>query len=157
MSFNVFLTHSMDAEGQSLVWRLQTLATAQGIAVYVPARSGPQALVRNEVRAAIDRADCVLGIITARAGVAIQNELNYALGSKKVIVPIVQRGVGGLNYFSKFPRVFYFSPLDPPGKVEGEVVEFLKTQKLNKEQQQALGTVVAVGVGMLLLYALSKQ
>lgn len=164
MSFNVFLTYSMDPNEQSLVWRLQTLATAQGISVYVPARNGPQGsvsrhatAVRNDVRIAIDRADCVLAMITARAGVAVQNELNYALSVKRLIIPIVQQGVGDQNYFSRFPRVFWFSPLEPPGKVEGEVVDFLKTQKLNKEGQQALGAVVAIGIGMLLLYALSRD
>jgi hypothetical protein len=157
MSFNVFLTYSMDPDEQSLVWRLQTLATAQGINFYVPMREGSQSSIRNEVRAAIDRADCVMAIITARAKAAVQNELNYALSVNKVIVPIVQQGVGDPNYFRKFPRVFWFSPFEPPGRVEGEVVEFLKTQKLNKEGKQALGAVVAIGVGMLLLYALSRE
>lgn len=154
----------MVPDEQSLVWRLQTLATSQGINVYVPSRDGRQTLssrhvatVRNDVRIAIDRADCVLAIITARAGAAVQSELNYALSSNKLIVPIVQQGVGDQNYFSKFPRVFWFSPFEPPGKVEGEVVDFLKNQKLNKEGKQALGAVVAIGVGMLLLYALSKE
>lgn len=157
MSFNVFLTYSLDAAEQSLVWRLQTLATAQGINVYVPTREGTQATVRNEVRSAIDRADCVMAIITARAGPAVQNELNYALSTKKLIVPIVQQGIGNAAFFNRFPRVFWFSPHEPPGKVEGEVVEFLKTKKLDKENKQALGAVVAIGVGMLLLYALSRE
>jgi len=157
MSFNVFLTHSMDPEEQSLVWRLQTLATAQGINVYVPTRSGAQVSVRNEVRMAIDRADCVLAIVTARAGAGVQNELNYALSSRKLIIPIVQVGVGDRNYFNRFPRVFSFSPSEPPGKLESEVVDFLRNQKLNKDGQQALGAVVAIGIGMLLLYALSRE
>ena len=164
MSFSVFLTYSMDPDEQSLVWRLQTLATAQGISVYVPTREAPQGKssrdmpkVRNDVRAAINRADCVLAIITARAGSAIQSELNYALSSNKLIVPIVQQGVGDRTYFSKFPRVFWFSPAEPPGKLESEIVDFLKTRKLDKEAQQALGGVVAIGIGMLLLYALSRE
>jgi hypothetical protein len=99
----------------------------------------------------------VLAIITARAGAAVQHELNYALSSNKLIVPIVQQGVGAQNYFGKFPRVFWFSPSEPPGKVENEVVAFLKNQKVTKEGQQALGAVVAIGVGMLLLYALSRE
>jgi hypothetical protein len=157
MSFNVFLTYSMDPDEQSLVWRLQTLATAQGINVYVPARSGASSLGRNGVRSAIDRADCVVAIITSKAGVAVQNDLNYALSSTKLIVPIVQEGVANSKYYTKFPRVFWFSPLESPGRIESEIAEFLKNQELSKEEQQTLGAVVTIGVGMLLLYAVSRD
>jgi len=160
MSFNVFLTYSMDPDEQSFVWRLQTLATAQGLNLYVPSRQGLQipgskigTALRGKERVAIDRADCVLAIITTRAGAAVQQELNYALSRGKVIVPIVQQGVGNPSFWARFQRVFWFSPSEPPGRVEAEVVGFLREQKLNKERTQAVGAVVAIGVGMLLLQA----
>ena len=143
MSFNVFLTYSMNPDEQSLVWRLQTLATAQGI--------------RKDVRTAIDGADCVLAIITANAGAEVQGELDYALSQNKLILPIAEVGVGNPGYFRRFPRVFSFSPQEPPDKVEREVVDFLSSRKLNKEQKQTMGAVVAIGVGMLLLNALSRE
>jgi hypothetical protein len=164
MSFNVFLTYSMNPDEQSLVWRLQTLATAQGIHMYVPARQLPmdggavrRNGIRKDVRTAIDGADCVLAIITANAGAEVQGELDYALSQNKLILPIAEVGVGNPGYFRRFPRVFSFSPQEPPDKVEREVVDFLSSRKLNKEQKQTMGAVVAIGVGMLVLNALSRE
>lgn len=137
MSFSVFLTYSVEPGEQPLVWRLQTLATAQSISMHVPARetSKHDGTLRQEVRAAIDRADCVLAIITTRAGTEVQADLNYALKSSKLIVPIVQQDVSNANYFDRFPRVFWFSHSDPPSKIEDEVLDFLKTQELDKERK----------------------
>lgn len=163
MSFNVFLTHSLGPSEQSLVWRLQTLATSHGISVYVPSRatlperSRHLSALRSEVRLAIERADCVLAIITVHTSAAVRAELNYALKLGKLIVPIVERGVPDVNYLQRFSKVFWFSDSDPPGKLESEVVDFLKTQKVNREGTQAVGAVVAIGIGMLLLYALAKD
>ncbi len=59
--------------------------------------------------------------------------------------------------WGSFPCVFTFSPADNLGKLETEVVEFLKLQQLSKEKQQAMGALVAVGVGLLLLFSLSEK
>jgi hypothetical protein len=40
MAFKVFLSYSIDPEEQAIVWRLQTLAAAHGIEVFVPQRPG---------------------------------------------------------------------------------------------------------------------
>lgn len=163
MSFKVFLSYSVDPDEQAIVWRLQTLAAAHGIEVFVPQRQGfrlPSSrapLLSDLVRNAIDRSDCVLAIITSRTGSAVEKELNYALGKNKLIIPLVQDSIRGSSFFGKFTRVFRFSPVEPPGKVESEVVEFLKQQKVSKETQQVLGAVVAIGLSMLLLSAVSQE
>lgn len=41
MAFRVFLSYSINPEEQVIVWRLQTLAAASGIYVYVPFRTQP--------------------------------------------------------------------------------------------------------------------
>jgi nucleoside 2-deoxyribosyltransferase len=109
------------------------------------------------VQKAIDRADCVLAILTSAAGPGVQNELRYALEKRKLVIPIVQSDLAGHPLLTQFPRVFTFSPWDNPGKVESEIVEFLKEQQITKEQQQAIGALAALGVGLLLLVALSKE
>lgn len=163
MSFKVFLSYSVDADEQPIVWRLQTLAATHGIEVFVPQRQGfrlPSTrapLLSESVRSAIDRSDCVLAIITARTGAAVQKELNYALGKRKIIIPLVQDSIKESAFLEKFPRVFRFSPLQPPGKIETEVVGFLKQQKASKEAQQVLGAVIAIGLSMLLLSAASQE
>ena len=159
MAFKVFLSYSLDPAENALAWRLQTLAAAHGIEMYVPARKpeGPAGVSRSLVYNAIDRSDCVLAIVTARASANVQKELRYAFDKQKLVIPIVHRDFAQSPLIAGFPRVFTFSPLDNPGKIEGEIVEFLKGQKLSKEKQQAIGALAALGIGLLLLFSLSEK
>lgn len=166
MAFKVFLSYSTDPEENAIVWRLQTLAASHGIQVFVPQRPGSKApstrrnvpTVSDEVRLAIDNSDCVLAIITNRTGPAVERELNYALGQRKLIIPIVEEGVDDHSFLNKFSRVFFFSRLNgDPGRLESEILGFLREQKVNKENRQALGALVAIGTGLLLLSSLAKE
>jgi TIR domain len=153
MGFNVFLSYSTDPDEQVIVWRLQTLATAHGINLYVPYRqAGSRSLVlEDEVRLALDSSNCVLAIITSRTGPAVERELNYALAKNKPIIPIVEQTVARAAYLAKFRPVFHFSRDQMPGTVENQVVEFLKQAKFSKEKRQAVGALVAIGLGLFLL------
>ncbi|HET9176811.1 MAG TPA: toll/interleukin-1 receptor domain-containing protein [Terriglobia bacterium] len=160
MGFKVFLSYSLDAAEQALAWRLQTLAAAHGVEMYVPPR-GPLAPQQSAssiaIHNAIDRADCVLAIITAKASANVERELRYALTKQKLVIPIVRSDLAGHPLLAQFPQVFTFSPWDNPGQVEGGIVEFLKEKKISKEQQQAIGALAAVGIGLLLLFSLSEK
>jgi hypothetical protein len=160
MAFRVFLSYSLDPAEHALAWRLQTLAAAYGLEMYVPERAtsgaahgGTPLAIRN----AIDKSDCVLAIITAQANLNVQKELKYAIDKNKLIIPIVHSDVVDNPLLAPFPHVFVFSPWDSPGKVEGEVLEFLNQQHQSKEKRQAIGALVAVGVGLLLLSSLSEK
>jgi hypothetical protein len=161
MAFEVFLSHSLDPAEQALAWRLQTLAAAHGIEMYVPRRGLPflagEKTAAGDVENAIDRSDCILAIITARANGSVQKELKHALAKRKLVIPIVHSDVANNALFAQFPRVFTFSPWDNPGKVEAEVVEFLQEQHLSKEKRQAAGVLVAAGLALLLLFSLSEK
>ena len=137
MAFKVFLSHSLEPAEQALAWRLQTLAAAHGIEMYVPRRGVPfppgEKSVQGSVQNAIDRSDCVLAIITTEANASVQKELKYAHAKRKLVIPIVHSGLATSPLVAQFPRVFTFSPEDNPGKVEAEVVEFLQQQHLSKE------------------------
>jgi hypothetical protein len=166
MAFKVFLSYSTDASERAIVWRLQTLASAEGIEVFVPQRNGstPPTPRKNvlildaAVRRAIDLCDCVMAIITARTAPAVEKELSYALGKGTVpIVPIVERGVTLHPSLAKrIPQIFWFSPQDPPGIVEAQVMKYLKDQDISKKNSQALVGLVAIGLGMLVLKGLSE-
>lgn len=165
MPFTVFLSYSVDPDEQAIVWRIQTLAAAQGIQVFVPQRPGPRmptsrhhVLIDEQTRKAIDQADCVLAIITTRTGTAVQKELNYARGKGKLIIPIVEQEVTNHAFLSGFAPVFRFSRWNSsPGKVEAEISQFLLRQKLDKDLRQGLGAIVAIGLGLLVLAGLSKK
>lgn len=115
MALKVFLSYSTEPEENVIVWRLQTLAAASGIQVFVPQRRGgklpssPAVFLSDQVRHAIEQADCVLAIITARTGPAVEKELNYALAKNKPIIPIVEEGVADGSFLAQFSRVFRFS------------------------------------------------
>jgi nucleoside 2-deoxyribosyltransferase len=162
MSFKVYLSYSVDPEEQAIVWRLQTLAAAHGIQIYVPQRQLPRTTSRSPVllpdaaKNAIDRADCVVAILTSRTGPAVDRELSYALGREKVIIPIVQENVADAPVLKKFATIFKISPRDP-GKTETEVVKFLRQQKVSKEGLQIVGAVVAIGLGLLLLSTVTQE
>jgi hypothetical protein len=142
----------------ALAWRLQTLAAAHGIEMYVPQHgNGAAATDAVPVQQAIDRADCVLAIITAAASRMVQHELRYALERQKLVIPIVRADLAGHPLLAGFPRVFTFSPWDNPGPVESQIVEFLKEQKLTKDKQQTIGALTALGLGLLVLFSLSKE
>jgi hypothetical protein len=97
-------------------------------------------------------------VFRSSTGPAVEKELNYALGKEKLIIPIVEQGVGNPAFLRKFRPIFRFSRFDDnPGAVESQVLEFLKRQKLDKESRQALGALIAIGMGLLLLSGLAKE
>jgi TIR domain-containing protein len=158
MAFRVFLSYSLDPAEMALAWRLQTLAAAHGIEMYVPQHAAGASGGQNvPVQQAIDRADCVLAIITTAASQMVQHELRYASEHRKLIIPIVSAGLSGNPLVTGFQRTFIFSPWDNPGTVESEIMEFLKEQKLTKDKQQTIGALAALGLGLLVLFSLNKE
>jgi nucleoside 2-deoxyribosyltransferase len=141
----------------ALAWRLQTLAAAHGIQMYVPHHgNGTAASGVEAVRQAIDHADCVLAILTTVGGQMVQNELSYALEKRKIVIPIVATDLAGHPLLARFPRVFTFSAWDNPGAVESDIMEFLKEQRLTKDKQQTIGALAALSLGLLVLFSLNK-
>lgn len=160
MAFKVFLSYSLDPSEEALAWRLQTLAAAHGVEMYVPRRGGSpsrQSTLVSEAMNAIDRSDCVLAIITGKSNQALERELRHALAHKKLVIPIISEEISDERFLAQFPHKFTFSPADDPGRLETEIAQFLKGHKLDKEKQQALGGLVAVGIGLLLLFSLSEK
>ena len=158
MAFRVFLSYSLDPTEMALAWRLQTLAAAHAIDMYVPQHAnGGAAAGATAVQQAIDRADCVLAIMTTASSQMVQHELRYALERQKLVIPIVRADLASHPLLAGFPRVFTFSPWDNPGPVESQIVEFLKEQKLTREKQQTIGALAALGLGLLVLFSLNKE
>lgn len=157
MAFRVYLSYSLDPREMTLAWRLQTLAAAHGIEMYVPNYGGTNLPGTVPIETAIDRADCVLAILTAATTVNVQNELSYALRKQKLVVPIVRHDLASDPSLKGFHQVFVFSPWEDPGETETRIVEFLKKQRLTKEGLQTVGALAALGLGLLVLVALNKE
>ena len=158
MAFRVFLSYSLDPAEVTLAWRLQTLAAAHGIEMYVPQHgTGVSPPGTVPVQQAIDRADCVLAIITAAASSMVQHELRYALEQRKLVIPIVRTDLADNPLLARFPRIFTFSPWENPGAVETQIVEFLRDQQMTKENQRTIGALATLGLGLLVLFSLNKD
>lgn len=159
MAFTVFLTHGVGQDEQVLALRLQTLAAAHGIVVYVPGQLPPHPTTQlgDQIRRLIKDADCVMAIITSGTSLNVQQQIQYAVQENRIIIPIVHEDLANDPFWGVFPRVFRFSPRDSPGKVENEVVGFLNERKVSKEKQQTLGALVALGVGLLILNSLPSK
>jgi len=155
MAFKVFLVSGTDPNEQLAAWRLQTLATAYGMHVTVPNRNGLLTGIADQVRRAIDQSDCVLAIITDSVRPAVAHELNYALSKGKLIVPFVKEGVVIPSALGKLP-IFYFSPWNS-AQAEAQVIEFLKMQKVSKENLQSMAAFILAGLGVFLWAAHSEK
>lgn len=155
MPFRVFLSYSLHPAEQSIAWRLQTLAAAYGIEMYVPRYESNASLLpgATSVQAAIDKSDCVLAIFASPPGPVVRKEIEYALKARKPVIPIVQQG---LEVAKDFRTVFVFNSWDTAGKVESKVIDYLKSLQLSKDKQQAIASVAAIGIGLLLLSSLNK-
>jgi len=163
MAFKVFLSYRNGPEEQVIVWRLQTLASAHGIHVFVPPRNGLQRkvqrrkpLISTEVQRMIDQSDCVLAMIAGPPGAFVQAELTYALTKEKIVIPILKEGTPQPDFIGRMPQVFWFSP-SSPGDVESQVIQYLRQRKVSKENQQAVGGLILMGLGLFLLSALSEK
>ncbi|HKW16477.1 MAG TPA: toll/interleukin-1 receptor domain-containing protein [Terriglobales bacterium] len=160
MPFKVFLSYGTDPESQITAWRLQTLGTSYGIEISVPQRNGAYSsgsrATLTQIQRAIDEADCVLAIVTGPSGPAVERELNYALQKRKVIVPIVQQGVVSQDFLAMFPQTIQLSPSQDPEQLS-QIMDFLKRQKLSKENQKALGALVLAGLGLLFLWTVAEK
>ena len=106
---------------------------------------------------AIDRADCVLAIITTAPGATVQDQLRYALKKRKLVIPIVRAELHPVPVIARPPRIFTFSPSDAPGTIETRINQFLKDQQVAKEEQQAIGALAALALGLLTLVSLNKE
>jgi len=170
MAFRVFLSHSVGHEPQVLALRLQTLAAASGIQVYVPRRAYHELgqpgydKAKQEVRREIERSDCVLAVITDLSGPtrrALDYELNCALALRKLVIPIVEEDHKDDKLVHSLAKngvpSFFFPPGGNGGGVERGVAQFLEKQKLSKEKRQAIGGLVALADGLLILNAVSNQ
>jgi hypothetical protein len=166
MSFSIFISYSMVPEENAVPWRMQILAASEGAEVFVPRRpefespsprrSTPR--MPERVQKEIDRCGCVLAVVTSNTIPSMEKELSYALQKRKLIVPVVDESVVEESVLGKLNPIFRFSRLDEsPGKVADQVLEFLKRKGLDKENRQILVSIIAIGVGLLLLSGLAED
>jgi hypothetical protein len=156
MAYKVFISYSAGAD-QVIALRLQTLAAVYGFSGYVPpaqTRQAGHALLREDVRHAINESDLLLAVVTQAPSSTAVAEVEYARGLNSLIIPIVGPYVDR-SFLQSFPQAFYIDQSNP-GKVEADILAFLQNSNTEKVNRNLLVGLSALAVGLLILSATSE-
>jgi hypothetical protein len=128
-----FLASGGQSACDIIAWRAGQIGALYGIRVYVPERSHIRrfaergnAELPSGVKAAIDRSDFVLAVVTNSFDALLEAELAVALGRNKPVIPLVDRAVGDSALLNKFSRVLMFSRGGGSRQIENRLAEFLE-------------------------------
>ena len=150
MAYTAFISYNTSPEEQVFVYRLQTLASASGINVLLPQRDGR--VLSDETRQRINLADSVIVFLTSNLTSQVREELAYAQGRDKLIIPIYEKGARLSSLKGKFAWIEYDPERDTPGAVERKVLKLLEEKK-KKKANLAAALLAVLGIGLLALLA----
>lgn len=158
MPYTVFISHAVSPEDYLLVVTISNLLWQNGMQAFVAEwERHPGTPVSEKVAQQIDASDAVLAIITpnyTRASFANQ-EIGYAKARGKLIIPLVEAGtkVSGFLY-GLDPLEFSRNNLLESAR---NLVKFLKKQKVDKENNEALANLILMGLGIWALSQTGKK
>jgi hypothetical protein len=150
MVFTVFISHS--TEDMDVVYELAKYLRLNGINVYVsewyeqPGKSLPQ-----KVATLINGSDYVLALLTVHGERSrwVQQEIGYAKGTGKPIIPVVEDGVPITGFLQSLEYISFRR--DNPYDAVTRAVEYLKTLAIRKEQEERSRAILG---GLLFLFGL---
>lgn len=152
----IFISYST-AMDQIVALRLQTLATVYGLTSYVPPATTRQTSnpeLSDEVQRNLQASDVVLGVMMHNPASSAVSEMNLALATGKLLIPIVSPSVSAEDYAQFNPR-FVLNPSDP-SQTEAAIVHFLAGKQQENQSKTALLALATVAVGLLLFSSDSK-
>jgi hypothetical protein len=150
-----FISYST-ADDQIIALRLQTLAAVSGMTVYVPPATTRQVwggVLVPEVQKELQESDVVLAVITENPTPGDVAEMNSAVASDKLLIPIVSELVPK-EYYAQFQPYFVVNQKDP-SETEKRIVTFLD----GKQKTEAVKAGLLLGtlaVALVLLGSNSK-
>lgn len=155
MPYSVFLSHSMTAEDAPFVNTLADLLSAQGITHYIAERDAQfgQPLAQK-IEQAIRYCDCFVALLTKGGSQSayVNQEIGFAVGLGKYIIPIVEKGVD-LVGFKQGVEWIEFDRQNPQGCLL-KVLPHMVGLAAAKDRSNLLGVLILAGLG---LWALSKS
>ncbi|MGD1101968.1 MAG: hypothetical protein ABSA59_07860 [Terriglobia bacterium] len=152
----VFISYSTAAD-QIIALRLQTIAAVYGMTIYVPPATtrhvaSPELI--PEVQRQLNESDVVLAVITHEPVSSAISEMNWALASGKLLIPIVSPGVPQ-EYYARFEPYFIVNLADP-SQTEQQIVRFLAEKHESEKGKTALIGLAIFATALLLFGADSK-
>lgn len=162
-SLRIFLSYHVSRSDMVVLWRLQTLAAAHGIALFIPHpqdRRGDR--VPAQIAQMVQSSMLVVVLCTQpRLGQRVEREVEYAIQIGKPVLFILEERVALPPEWEALPSIRFDPRRDPPGKLEKKIIDHLVEQGrrygLGKKQANALGLLLGIGAALLVLYLLTKE
>lgn len=158
MSIEIFLSHNT----RDRIWseRFASEAQALGIKPYLAEHDvRPGTVLVEKVQAAIRRCSAVVVLISDNSVNApyVREEIGYALGCNKLVIPLVQSGITG-EALAMLQGVEYI-PFDFASPTDGlnglnAALTRLVTQQRQQEQGDAL---LVIAIAALVVFALNSS
>lgn len=159
-NLSIFLSYNLSSTDMVVIWRLQTLAAAHGITMYVPHPEERRSdRISSFAAQMIDASTLVIAFCTKQLSSKVLQEINYALNKSKPVLLIVEQGVELPRPLKGFP-VLAFDP-QRPGDFEKRLIDHLDSNRmryqLKKREARAVGTLLGIGLALLALWLLTKE
>jgi nucleoside 2-deoxyribosyltransferase len=137
MTTRIFLSHS--AGDRDLVREVRSRIAALDIEVYMFEHDPqPGTLVAAKIQQELDRSDAVVVIITPRSSASsyVHQEIGFALGTKKPVIPLVEKGTSedGLAMLKGVEYV-ELDPCHPSAALEAITTATTRLQRQKQSQR----------------------
>lgn len=150
---NIFISYNQNVQAeQSLALRLQTLGALYDLSVSLPDRIGRLSL-KDTTKQRIDKANLFLVFATRNLTKPVVDEINYALTTKKKIIVVYDKDVKTNLNLKGVHEIEYDGKRDSPEKIISEINKVISKSK----EDDSVGAFVLVGLGLLLLAALTSK
>lgn len=151
MPYTIFLSHA-SADLPWVQWIAQH-AQSIGVAVYLHEYDPqPGRYIAEKVQAAIRASDVLVVLLTHNSQFSpyVQQEIGFAQGISKEVIPLVQPGIGSRSLAMLEGREYIAFDMNTPQAGIASLLADLQRRKASKEETAAL-----VGLGTLLLLGLA--
>lgn len=151
MPYKIFLSHS-SADRNWVNWiadNAKNIGTDVYLYEYYPR---PGTLISEKIKQAIRDSDALVVLLTYNSQFSpyVQQEIVFAEGEGKLVIPLVQPGIPRQSLAMLEGREYISFDFNNPERALSELLNYLHQLKTAKENEQA----VLMGIGALILLAL---
>jgi len=153
MAYKVFISHS--TRNQGLVISLANLLSRFGVEVFVAEwYLTPGERLNEKICKQIEQSDCIVALLTQN-GIRtnwMQEEIRHAVRFKKIVIPLVERGVTTKDLPSLGDRkhIIEYDPHQPQQALI-KASSYIKTLELKKEDREKTLLIMGGIIAFLLL------
>ena len=155
MVYEVFLSHS-GADGDWAKW-IHYHAKTVGIAIYLFEHdTQPGISISNKIKQAIQMSKALVVLLThnSQFSTYVQQEIGFAEGKGKLIIPLVQPGTSQESLAMLQDREYIHFDLHNPDEALSRLLDYL--QRLKKAEEDTLRVLMALGA-IALVAVLASQ